>query len=93
MLITDNKLFDAANALRNENLQLRVGALSSGTGSSTTTDVRLTERIQQLEHKVLAQQEELTELHRRKGENAQQIIDLNIKLQDKDRQLNVKETR
>ncbi|KAI4459506.1 autophagy protein 16-like [Holotrichia oblita] len=92
LIIQNNKLFDAANALRNENLQLRVGALSSGSGSSSTTDVRLTERIQQLEQKVLAQQEELTELHRRKGENAQQIIDLNIKLQDKDRQLSVKET-
>lgn len=80
--------------MRNENLQLRVGALSSG-GSNTlpASDVRLSERIQNLEHKVLAQQEELTELHRRKGENAQQIIDLNVKLQEKDRQLGLKETR
>lgn len=41
----------------------------------------MSEKISVLEQKVLAQQEELTELHRRRGENAQMIIDLNSKLQ------------
>lgn len=32
-------------------------------------------------------------MHRRKGENAQQLVDLNLKLQEKERQLNAKEAR
>jgi autophagy-related protein 16 len=42
---------------------------------------------------LLHQQEELTELHRRKGENAQQLIDLNHKLQEKEKQLWAHEVR
>lgn len=47
-----------------------------------------------LEKKLLSQQEELTDLHKRKGENSQRIVDLNIRIEeltaqinDKDRQL------
>lgn len=83
--------------MRSENLQLSVqnerlrsNSVSEG-GSGSGGDARLLERIQHLEQKLLAQQEELTELHRRKGENSQQIIDLNIKLQDKEKLLGSKE--
>ncbi|KAF2902558.1 hypothetical protein ILUMI_03633, partial [Ignelater luminosus] len=98
-----NKLFDNADALRSENLQLSLQnerlrlesvslANTSAAGNTTTSiDSRLNERIQHLEQKLLAQQEELTELHRRKGENAQQIIDLNVKLQEKEKLLASKE--
>lgn len=96
-----NKIFESANALRSENLQLSIqneklrtenalqltGGSSSGGGSS---DSKLLERIQHLEQKLLAQAEELTELHRRKGENAQQIIDLNAKVLEKDRVISQK---
>ena len=64
-----------------------------GSKISSSSDVMLNERVQHFEQKLLAQQEELTELHRRKGENAQQIIDLNVKVQDKDRELISKENR
>lgn len=69
-----------------------VSNIGNGTGLSGN-EVRLTERIQHLEHKVLNQQEELTDLHKRKGENAQQIIDLNVKLQDVEKILAVKDLK
>lgn len=81
--------------MRSENLQLSIQLekLSSNTGGGSGNEVRLNERIQFLEQKLLTQQEELTELHRRKGENAQQIIDLNVKLQEKEKVLMAKEVR
>lgn len=98
-LLADNKLFDAANALRSENLQLSVQIeklrLENGHsgGVVSSAEAKLQEKIQHLEQKLLVQQEELTELHRRKGENAQQIIDLNTKLHEKEKQLALKEVR
>lgn len=46
-----------------------------------------------LEKKLLAQQEELTDLHKRKGENSQMIVDLNVKITDLSKQLLEKEQR
>jgi hypothetical protein len=46
-----------------------------------------------LEQKLFNLQEELTDLHRRKGENAQQIIDLNNALQEKEKILQDKGSR
>ncbi|XP_044261809.1 autophagy-related protein 16-1 isoform X3 [Tribolium madens] len=90
LIAQHNKIFDNVNALKHENLQLsiqneklRVDGDRSGGGG----DSRLQEKIQILEQKLLSQQEELTELHRRKGENSQQIIDLNAKLQEKEKSL------
>ncbi|PNF43641.1 hypothetical protein B7P43_G00690 [Cryptotermes secundus] len=92
-----NRLFDSFNALRGENLQLTVQnekvrqenfELQNRSGSG---DGKPNEKIQALEQKLLHQQEELTELHRRKGENAQQLIDLNHKLQEKEKQLRAHE--
>lgn len=87
----DNKIFESANSLRNEILHLTIqneklrleGVGQTGNSGSGSGDSRLQERIQQLEQKLLAQAEELTELHRRKGENAQQIIDLNATVLEK----------
>lgn len=75
--------------LRTEGVSFQGG--NAGAGGSG--DSKLHERVQYLEQKLLAQQEELTELHRRKGENAQQVIDLNAKLQEKEKQLAAKEER
>ncbi|KAJ8979204.1 hypothetical protein NQ317_016839 [Molorchus minor] len=93
-----NKVFENANRLYLENLQLsfqneklKADGGSLGSHSSSTVDIRLQERIQQLEQKLLANAEELTELHRRKGENAQQIIDLNALVQEKDKLIATKE--
>lgn len=91
-------MFDNANALRTENLQLTIqneklqAVASSSSGSSGDCKIH-EQRLQTLEQKLLAQQEELTELHRRKGENAQQIIDLNKSLQEKAKQIIALETR
>lgn len=62
--------------LRGQNVQLE-SQIIRGNASG---DHLLTEKISVLEQKLLMQQEELTELHRRRGENAQMIIDLNAKL-------------
>ncbi|CAG9772461.1 unnamed protein product [Ceutorhynchus assimilis] len=90
-LITQHtKVFENANSLRHENLQLSIQneklKLEGGNGgkSSSALENRLNEEVQQLKQKLLVQAEELTDLHRRKGENSQQIIDLNIKLQERD---------
>lgn len=67
--------------LKAENLRLQVDnekiRLSGGAPNALGVDAP---KIQALEKKVLAQAEELSELHRRKGENSQHIIDLNIKI-------------
>lgn len=74
----DNTLQLRADNLRLsvENEQLRVGGNHGGSGDSLAS-----QKISSMEKKLMAQQEELTELHKRKGENAQMIVDLNIKLE------------
>lgn len=69
-----------------ENEQLR-SALASNSGTAGNTSF-LT-----LEKKLLAQQEELTELHKRKGENSQKIVDLNVKIEELTAQLNEKDNQ
>lgn len=60
-----------------ENEQLRAGGtLSTNAGNSAATA-----KISQLENRLLAKQEELTELHKHKAENSQMIIDLGANLE------------
>ncbi|XP_026330408.1 autophagy-related protein 16-1 isoform X3 [Hyposmocoma kahamanoa] len=88
-----SRLFDNVNTLKNENLQLTLvnerirfsGADSTGGGGGSN------EKIQALEQKILKLQEELTSLHRRRGESAQQIINLNAKVHDLEKQLQNKD--
>ncbi|KAJ8682136.1 hypothetical protein QAD02_017928, partial [Eretmocerus hayati] len=84
-----NRLFDNTNSLRGENLQLsianeklrcEVAAGIPGSGANAA-----------LEAKLLAQADELTMLHRRRGEHTQQIVDLNNKLQDAMKDIQAKE--
>jgi autophagy-related protein 16 len=93
LIAQHNKIFDNANALKYENLQLSIQNenLRSQGDRVGGGDSRLHDKIQGLEQKLLTQQEELTELHRRKGENSQQIIDLNAKLQEKEKLLVTKD--
>ncbi|KAG6441351.1 hypothetical protein O3G_MSEX001781 [Manduca sexta] len=90
-----SRLFDNVNTLKNENLQLTLvneRIRFSGTDSVITgTGGPSNERIQALEQKILVQQEELTSLHRRRGENAQQIMSLNEKVHDLEKQLQAKD--
>ncbi|XP_025416113.1 autophagy-related protein 16-1 [Sipha flava] len=72
-----NKLYDSSLLLRAQNIQLESQVIRGNSGG----DLLLSEKVSNLEQKLLMQQEELTELHRRRGENAQMIIDLNAKLQ------------
>nr|CAH7755394.1 unnamed protein product [Callosobruchus chinensis] len=75
LIVQHNRLFENYNTLYSENLHLNI------------LNEKLKSEGRQLEQKLLAQAEELAELHKRKGENAQQIIDLNVALQEKDRQI------
>ncbi|XP_043789303.1 autophagy-related protein 16 isoform X1 [Apis laboriosa] len=85
-----NRLFESANTLRGENIQLTIAnetlrreAASGTPGLSVNAD---------LEARLLKQAEELATLHKRKGEHTQQIVDLNNKLQEMIKELQVKET-
>lgn len=64
--------------------------LRSGLGFG---DVATTGRIQQLEKKLLDKQEELTDMHKRKSDNQQMIIDLNVKVSELQKQLDGKSNR
>lgn len=63
--------------VENEKIRQRDGSLKSSRDSSVDNA-----KVQSLEKKLMAQQEELTELHKRKGEHSQQIIDLNKRVQE-----------
>lgn len=97
LIAQHNRVFENSNSLRNENLQLSIQneklRLEGGAGPTSMLETRMHEEIQQLKQKLLSQAEELTELHRRKGENSQQIIDLNVKLQDKDKLVATKDVK
>ncbi|KAH1013188.1 hypothetical protein HUJ05_012210, partial [Dendroctonus ponderosae] len=112
----DNKVFENANFLRNENLQLSVQneklRIEGNDGKPLNSTViqllisehvnslnliyvseaKLHEEVQQFKQKFLVQAEELTELHRRKGEHAQQIIDLTSRLQEQDKLVAVRDS-
>lgn len=92
---TYNRLFDAVSELRHDNLsltlqneKLRQEGLQSGPGSS---DSRGSEKSSVLEQKIYNLQEELTNLHRRKGEHTQQIVDLTYKVTEAEKNLATKE--
>lgn len=68
-------------SVQNEKLRLEGGG--SGSSSSGVSEAK----IAALEQKLLSQQEELTELHKRRGENAQLLIDLNNTLKEKENQI------
>ncbi|KAL3848135.1 hypothetical protein ACJMK2_019012 [Sinanodonta woodiana] len=75
-----------AEKLREENMILQVKAESGGGGGGTPM-------TQAFEQKLFRQQEELTELHRKKSESAQQIIDLNNFIQEKEREIQIKDSK
>lgn len=96
LTIADNRLLDAAHELKSLNLKLSVEneQLRSGIAApSNGTSAAAAAKISQLESKLLTQQEQLTDLHRRKGENAQMIIDLNLKLEKQNKLLGDRESR
>ncbi|KAK2139939.1 hypothetical protein LSH36_1549g00018 [Paralvinella palmiformis] len=107
ILFTDNKLYESIAAyksqnvhltvevekLKEENLELRIKAEAGSGGSSGGGSGTTGEKTHALEQKVLKLMDELTELHRNKGENAQQVIDLKNTLQEKEKELLTKSNR
>lgn len=93
--ILDNRLLDTTTQLKQENLRISVEneQLRTGGGTIGSDSAVHNHKISALEKKLLIQQEELTDLHKRKGENAQMIVDLNIKLEKQTKTLNEKEFR
>jgi len=77
--IANNSLTYVNDRLKEENDKLRPS-------SSPVNSAQTNETIQELQQKMFSIQEELTEMHRRKGENAQQVIDLSstVKINDKE---------
>ncbi|EFX75688.1 hypothetical protein DAPPUDRAFT_306657 [Daphnia pulex] len=97
LIATYNKLFDAVSELRHEillltiqNEKLRQESLQNGQGLCEGN--KAPEKSSILEQKIYSLQEELTNLHRRKGEHAQQIVDLTSKLQETEKNLSLKES-
>ncbi|KAK8744722.1 hypothetical protein OTU49_000582, partial [Cherax quadricarinatus] len=99
-----NRLFEQSESLRTENLQLTLqneklrqentnlqsqgGGGINGEGGGASSMV-----VQALEQKLYKLQEELTDLHRRKGENAQQLVELNQCLQERDKLMATKDNK
>ncbi|XP_065371314.1 autophagy-related protein 16 isoform X2 [Calliphora vicina] len=83
----NNRLMDNVAQLKSDNLKLSVEneqlrtAISTGGGIGGKDSTAAQLAIAAMEKKLLAQQEELTDLHKRKGENSQLIVDLNIKME------------
>lgn len=95
-LISDNRLSDTIVELKAlnlklsvENEQIRSGVITSANGGGAAA----ASKISQLESKLLTQQEQLTELHKRKGENSQMIVDLRLSLDKQEKLLSEKEAR
>ncbi|XKL61598.1 hypothetical protein PGB90_001431 [Kerria lacca] len=99
LINSHNRLFDQANVLKSENIQISIQlaklrqegleSIKSGDNSSDTRTVT-SEQLLSLEEKLLAQQEELTDIHKKRGENAQMIVDLKNALAEKDKLLHMK---
>ncbi|XP_070172903.1 autophagy-related protein 16-1-like isoform X2 [Littorina saxatilis] len=99
LILANNKLLEITGTLKGknaqlqaeqdqlkaENFQLAVKADSGGSGGG--------ERTHALEQKLYRLQEELTELHKKRGENSQQIIDLRNQLQEYEKELSIKEAK
>ncbi|XP_042889895.1 autophagy-related protein 16-like [Penaeus japonicus] len=104
-----NRLFEQSELLRTENLQLTLqneklrlentdlqskgGGGEGGSGTGAGAGGASSQVVQALEQKLYKLQEELTDLHRRKGENAQQLVELNQCLQERDKLLATKENK
>ncbi|XP_058791192.1 autophagy-related protein 16-1 isoform X3 [Phymastichus coffea] len=89
LITLHNRLFDNANTLRGENLQLSIS--NEKLRCELTSCTPGTAANAALEAKLLAQADELTTLHRRRGEHTQQIVDLNNRLQEITKELHAKE--
>ncbi|XP_059217834.1 autophagy-related protein 16 isoform X2 [Stomoxys calcitrans] len=87
IILQNNRLLDNVAQLKADNLKISVEneqlrtAISTGGGFGGKDSTAAQLAMAALEKKLLAQQEELTGLHKRKGENSQMIVDLNLKME------------
>ncbi|XP_052785295.1 autophagy-related protein 16-1-like [Mya arenaria] len=103
LIESQNKLFEQVASLKTRNMQLtveterlkadnlslQIRADSGGEGGSPGGNVK----VALLEQRLWKLSEELTEMHRRRGENAQQIIDLTAAMKEKEKQLQAKDSK
>ncbi|XP_070538023.1 autophagy-related protein 16-1-like isoform X2 [Ptychodera flava] len=97
-----NKIFEGTDSMRSQNFQLQIQVeklkqenldlqVKVETGGNNEGGKASNEKIQSLEQKLFKLQEELTEMHRRKGENAQQFINVSHQLQEREKELSSKD--
>ncbi|XP_046853261.1 autophagy-related protein 16-1-like isoform X2 [Xenia sp. Carnegie-2017] len=106
LIKSHNKLFDNADILQSKIVQLEIQTLQmkqenadlqerasiSGFSYSLSGTFN-SDKVQAFEQKIYKLQEELTVLHRTKGENAQKVIELNKTITKKDNDLSFKEAK
>ncbi|XP_021947114.1 autophagy-related protein 16-1 isoform X2 [Folsomia candida] len=78
------RLFENWASIRQENLRLQMEQRGDRRPSSSGLTE---EREKALEQKVMGLQEELTEMHRKRGENASQVLSLSAKLTDREAEI------
>ncbi|XP_014256099.1 autophagy-related protein 16-1 isoform X2 [Cimex lectularius] len=84
LITAHNRLFEVQNELRQENENLiREGAAGGTDGTNRAAE----QRISLLESKLMAQQVELTELHKARGDNMHMVVDLNRQVKEKEAML------
>jgi len=84
LALENNSLTFVNQRLEDENRRLK----EAGGGGADHS-----ENIHELQKKMFSVQEELTELHRRKGENAQQVIDLTSTVKQNERELTERQAK
>ena len=102
LIASHSRLLSSTDALRGQNVTLTLeverlrqinadlrtkGSGGVGSGSDSGDSGVPGSTVTALEHKIYKLQEDLTDSLRRKGENAQKIIDLNNLLQEKEREI------
>ncbi len=96
LLEQHSKNFEKLSQLQQENMKLKLrneqltAAAVSGAAASTGDTGASAEEVAVLKRKVYELQEELTSVHRKKGENAQQIIDMTVKVKQLEEELGAK---
>ena len=83
-------LVERSDALQAENRQLQFTCERLKVDGGDGSGGRAVAEVAELKAKLLALQEELTDLHRRKGENAQQVIDLTAAVKEGEQALGEK---
>lgn len=96
IVIADNRLYDKVHILKADNLKISVEneqLRAGGAMAVNAANANAASKISQLENKLLAKQEELTELHKHKAENSQMIIDLGTSVERLRRTVEEKDTK